>query len=167
MLHYWVYTRNWQICKSFKCLYFYHNYQQSTYLTQRKCTHLVSHYTIRFPSKSRGILLVGNKICSRSCHDCLSLRPVWGLPDMASACPPRAWGDAWLEHHSPCRRLSTEDRHGPPLELWGLDYEALEAALALPDVQHPAWHSSYSSKIVYLVAGEAGKRQKDEFIHIL
>ncbi len=52
------------------------------------------------------------------------------------------------------------DRHGPPLGLWGLDYEALEAALASPDVQHPARHSSCCSEGgVYLVAGDAGKRE--------
>lgn len=50
-------------------------------------------------------------------------------------------------------------RHGTPLGLWGLDYEALEAALALPDVQHPALHSSCCSVGVYIAAGDAGKRQ--------
>lgn len=52
------------------------------------------------------------------------------LPDMASASPRCAWGDAWLKHHSPCRRLDTECRHGRPLGSWELDFEALEAALA-------------------------------------
>ena len=57
----------------------------------------------------------------------------------ASASPQRVWGDAWLEHHSPCRPLDTQGRCGTHAGLWVPDYVDHEAALAGPCVQHPAW----------------------------